>query len=174
MIKALFTGLAGQRGFTLVEMLVSMTIMTLVATVMATGVYQAFRAVPFQRSGLSSLDETRRMFLPLTRDLQIATATNLTAVPASAVAITSVDPTTGGTQYTCYKIPASSTKLVRINKATSLLCSDGASRTVGRNISDVEFSVSGSVYTVTLTSTTEGNTASAVTSSWTVYKRTSP
>ena len=167
MINSLFrTGPAGQRGFTLVEMLVSTTIMTLVATVMATGIYQAFRAVPFQRSGLSSLDETRRMFLPITKDLQIATATSLTdgALAVSPpVTITSIKPASSPIEfrYTCYSL--SGANLVRIVDDEPT-CSSGASRTVGRNITAAEFSRSGSVFTVTLTSTTEGNTASAVTS----------
>ena len=168
MIKSLFKGLAGPRGFTLVEMAVSMTIMTLVATVMASGVYQAFRAVPFQRSGLNSLDETRLTLLPITRDLQVATATSLTngaAAVSPPVTFTSINPTTSVTRTTTYSL--SGTNLLR--KVDS-----GVAKTIGRNVSAVTFALSGSEYTLSLTSTTEGNQASAVTSTWTVYKRTAP
>ena len=170
MIKslALRTGLTGQRGFTLVEMLVSMTIMTLVATVMSAGIYQAFRAVPFQRSGLNSLDETRRTFLPITRDLQIATATSLTdgALAVSPpVTFAAINPTTSATRTTTYSL--SGTNLLR--KVDS-----GVAKTIGRNVTAATFALSGSEYTLSLTSTTEGNKASAVTSTWTVYKRTAP
>ena len=168
MIKSLFrTGPAGQRGFTLVELLVSTTIMTLVATVMASGVYQAFRAVPFQRSGLNSLDEMRRILLPINRDLQIATAAS--PMPVSLkdgpLTIASINPLTNLGRTTSYSL--SGTNLLR--KVDS-----GAARTIGRNVTAATFALSGSVFTVTLTSMTEGNKASAVTSTWTVYKRTAP
>lgn len=162
------TGLARQGGFTLVELLVSVSIMTAVVTGLSAVVFRAFRDVPFQRSGLSSLDESRRVLVSVSRDLQVATATNLIngASPVPSVTITAKAPGTALTHTTVYS--RSGNNLVRTL--------DGVPGIVGRNITAAGFSVSGSgaLFTVTLTSTTDNNATSAVTSAWNVYKRTGP
>lgn len=158
--------LAGEGGFTLVELLVGITIMAMVTTVLASGISQAFKHARFQRTGLTSQDESRRLYLVITRDLQIATATDLVdgAAPVSSVTITWVDPNTSAVHTTAYSL--SGTNLVRNV--------DGVSMTAGRNISAIGFSRSGLLFTVSATATSEGNANTAVTSTWNVYKRTAP
>ena len=160
-----------QAGFTLVELVVAVSITAMVVSIMASGVTQSFRAVLFQRTGLTAMDETRRIIPVVTEDLRVATQTTLEdgADPVSTVEITSTDPDPVATHTTDYVL--SGTNLVRIRDQGTV---DEASWTVGRYVSAVEFSVSGSLFTVTLPVTDEGNTESVVTSTWNVYQRSSP
>lgn len=158
--------LTHQGGFTLVELLLGVSILTVLVTGMSSGVFRAFRDVDFQRSGLNSLDESRRVIQYITRDLQVATGTNLIdgASQVATVSITSKDPQTGVTHNTVYSL--SGQNLVRTV--------DGVAVNVGRNITAIGFSRSGVLFSVSLTSTTDGNTASAVNSTWNVYQRIAP
>jgi prepilin-type N-terminal cleavage/methylation domain-containing protein len=155
-----------EHGFTLVELLVGVSIMTVIVTVMASGLTQGFRGVWFQRSGLTSLDETRRILPTITQDLQVATATNLVngAAPVASVSITSIDPET-------YPTPTTHTTTYSRSGNNLVRTVDGVPQTVARNIADVNFSVSGSTYTVELTARAEGSSSSEETSTWTVYGR---
>ena len=160
-----------QAGFTLVELVVAVSITAMVVSIMASGVIQSFRAVVFQRTGLTAMDETRRIIPVITKDLHVATLTNLEdgAAVVPTVQITSTVPDPDATHTIDYVL--SGTNLVRIRDQGT---GDEVSWTVGRYVSDVEFSVSGSLFTVTLTVTDEGNTQSEVTSTWNVYQRSSP
>jgi prepilin-type N-terminal cleavage/methylation domain-containing protein len=170
-----FSRAAGnQGGYTLIEALVGIAVMAIIVSVMASGVTQAFRAAYFQRTGATAVDEGRRLIPVVTRDLQVATQTNLidgnppiSLAPGTDLTITQQepDPAVGVGSYTIvYSLVGS--ELVR-----SL---DGTPRTVARHVASAQFSVSGAVYTVSLTTQSEGNTRSEATNTWVVYQRTIP
>ncbi len=70
-------GNTNQCGFTLIEMVVGLSIMAILVSALATGITQAFRAAYFQRTGAVSVDEARRIIPIITKDLQTAKSTRL-------------------------------------------------------------------------------------------------
>ena len=156
-----------QGGFTLIEALVGVSLMAIIVAVMASGITMAFRAVYFQRTGATSVDEGRRILPIITKDLQVATGTDPMPVslgPSTNLTITGRDPLTDMDYFIIYSLAGSN--LVRTL--------DGTPRTVGRHVSTADFSVTGSVFTVTLITSSESNTRSAATNTWDVYKRAGP
>lgn len=167
---------ADQRGFTMVETLVGVAIMSMVALVMASGVTMALHAVQFQRSGGIAVDEGRRIMPQLSPDLRVAASTNLDLdVPMSLASdgdlvVTQVDLLgSGGTVTVTYSLDG--TNLQRA------LNSD-APRTVARHVVDATFLLenqsSGPVYTVTLITAGDDTVGSQAMNEWVVYQRTDP
>jgi len=156
-----------QRGFTLIELLVGTAISGVIVTLIVTILFQASTNTTYQRGNLGSLDESRRVVLALTWDLQPAKTTSLADGATSSLAggntftINTTDPVTGGTHTTVYSL--SGTNLMRTY--------DGTAGVVGRYVTAISFSRAGSVYSVTATSAADG-TASAATSTWKVAQRT--
>ena len=165
---------SNQGGYTLIEALVGVAVMAIIVSVMASGVTQAFRAAYFQRTGATVVDEGRRLIPVITKDLQVSTQTDLidgnppiSLAPGTDLTIIQQepDPAVGGGPYTIvYSLAGSD--LIR-----SL---DGTPHTVARHLSSAHFSVSGAVYTVSITTQSEGNTRSEATNTWVVYQRTVP
>jgi hypothetical protein len=107
----------------------------------------------------------------ITKDLQVATQTSLidgdppvSLGPGTDLTITHQEPETGAEFEVIYSLVGSD--LIRTM--------DGTPRTVARHVAAADFSVSNSVYTVTLTTQSEGNTRSEATNEWQVYQRTVP
>lgn len=158
----------------MIEALVGISIMAIIVSVMASGVTLAFKAAYFQRTGATAVDEGRRMIPVITKDLQVATQTDLvdgappvSLGPGTDLTIThqEPDPLVGGGPYTIVY------SLVGSDLVRSL---DGTPRTVARHVLAATFSLSGSVFTVTLTTQSEGNTRSEATNTWVVYQRIVP
>lgn len=169
--RGIRNGASNQGGYTLIEALVGVSVMAIIVSVMASGVTLAFKAAYFQRTGATAVDEGRRMIPIITKDLQVATQTSLidgdppiSLGPGTDLTITHQVPETGAEFDVIYSLVGSD--LVRTM--------NGTPRTVARHVLAAEFSVSNSVYTVTLTTQSEGNTRSEATNEWQVYQRTAP
>ena len=155
-----------QRGFTLLELIVGTAISGLIVTLIITILYQAGSNTTYQRGNLGSLDESRRLVLAITWDLQPAKTTSLSDGATVSLAggqtftINTTDPVTSGNHTTVYSL--SGANLVRTY--------DGTAGIIGRYVTAVSFSRSGYVYSVTATSAADG-TASAATGTWQVAQR---
>ncbi|MBI3744910.1 MAG: type II secretion system protein [Chloroflexi bacterium] len=151
-----------QRGVTLLELVLGIAITGIVMTLMVSALFQASANTQYQRGGLGSLDEIRRVLYAVTQDFMTATSTNLVdgAAGVATVTITTTDPSSGATHTTAYARSGNT-----LNRTY-----DGAAGVVGRYVTGITFSRAGSVVSVTATSTASG-AASAATSTWTVYLR---
>ena len=155
-------GNTNQCGFTLIEMVVGLSIMAILVSALATGITQAFRAAYFQRTGAVSVDEARRIIPIITKDLQTAKSTRL---EGTDFIIDFEDPKDESTHMITYSLDESN--LIRSE--------DGVDRTLGRHVKEVVFSVSqaGRVE-VTLATWGDENEATETNNTWTVYQRPSP
>lgn len=171
MVQGIGGRATGQGGFTLVEGLVAISVMAIIVSVMASGITLALRAVYFQRTGATAVDEGRRLVPIITKDLQVAT--DASPMPVSLGAGTDLtlngrDPEFDTPFTIVYSLDGSD--LMRTLDTGGTV----TARTVGRHVLAVDFSMSGSVYTVNLVTQSEGNTRSEATNTWEVYQRTVP
>lgn len=170
------TGKGNQRGFTLIEMIVGLSIMAVLVSALATDITEAFRAAYFQRTGAVSVDEARRIIPIITKDLQTAKWTSLAA--GKSVILSPDNP---GSDFTIYfQDPEDETPLDRpivytLDESNLIRSEDGVNRTIARHVKSVVFSFPeiGAVE-VTLATWTEENEATETSNNWTVYQRPSP
>jgi len=137
------------RGVTLTEILVSIFIMSLILGLLGTAFYQFFAATTLGNDTLTALRDLEIAGVWLSRDAREA----VSFTPGSGTVYGTFD--CGGSTVE-YSYDSGNTALVR--------AVDGESRTVARHIAvqnDVQFSVSGSLVTVTLTSTSGAISRSA-------------
>ena len=156
------TANSDQRGFTLIEMVVGLSIMAILVSALATGITQAFRAAYFQRTGAVSVDEARRIIPIITKDLQTAKSTRL---EGTDFIIDFEDPKDESTHMITYSLDESN--LIRSE--------DDVGRTIGRHVKSVVFSVPETgIVEVALATQTAENEATETNNTWTVYQRPSP
>jgi prepilin-type N-terminal cleavage/methylation domain-containing protein len=165
-----------QDGFTVVEVLVGVAIMSMVALVVASGVAMAIRGLQFQRSGGIAVDEGRRTMPQIAPDLRVATGTNLNAnVPISLASdgdlvINQVDLLgNGGSVTVTYSLNGTNLRRTLNNEAPV---------TIARHVTDAMFLLEnpgpGPVYTVTLVTAGNNTEGSQTINQWVVYQRTDP
>ncbi|MFQ5934462.1 MAG: type II secretion system protein J [Dehalococcoidia bacterium] len=139
--------LGGQRGFTLVEMLVALGIMAAVGSALVTSILQMSN---FTSRGNAQLETAADMGISmrwLARDTQSAETTDLVDgdPPVSSMTLNWVDEYDGASISHSASYALDGRDLKRTY--------DGETHTVARRVSSVEFSLSGKLITVTLTST---------------------
>lgn len=166
-------GASNQNGFTLIEALVSISVMAIIVAAMASGITLAFRAVYFQRTGATAVDEGRRLMPIITKDLLVAKDSSLVDCNApiwlgqgTPLTLNGRDPEFNTVTSVVYSLAGYD--LVRTSSPGPV------SRTVARNVFDASFLVCSSVYTVAVVTQSEGNTRSQATNTWQVYQRTVP
>ena len=138
-----------QRGFTLVEMMVGLAILSIVMVAMAGTFLVAFRAVTNEARAIAADEAVSGATLWLTRDLNSAVA-----LPAGTVnSATTVTVTYGSPVVTVVYSINSNRDLVRTV--------NGSARTAARGVTSVVFSATGCYATATIQTSAAG--AAAVT-----------
>lgn len=134
-----------QRGFTLVEVLVSTSIIGLLVPLIGTGVFQSVNTSERIGGDLQPAGNTRGAVQWLSRDIPMALTTDLTdgAVPVSGATFTWTDLFNNGQTAHSVSYSLSGNDLRRTY--------DGLTSTVGRNVTSVAFSRAGRLVTITIT-----------------------
>ena len=145
----------GQRGFTIVELLVGMAISGMIMSAIVSGIYQMIHGTARVNNDLIVQQDIDRASSWFNRDLSQAQTTDVVdlATPVNSMRIDWVDQTgwaTSGAEdhYVEYDIVPGTTNLKREV--------DGQSHIVARYIADIEFSRSGNLITVSITSSFGG------------------
>jgi prepilin-type N-terminal cleavage/methylation domain-containing protein len=143
----------GQQGFTLVELLIVISITGLIASFLGSAVYQMFTITEYGNSKMTAIHDLQNISNWLNRDGQ--TASNAT----------------GGSQL-ILTLPDTSTITYTL-VGTELQRSDGSSQiTVARNITSADFTVSDRMVTLDVTSVPAGRQDASQQGTYQVYLRT--
>jgi len=144
----------GQQGFTLVELLVVISITGLIASFLGSTVYQMFTVAEYGNSKITAIHDLQNISSWLNRDGQMAS----TATGGSQLVLTMPDAST-----VTYKLIG-----------TELQRDDGSSQiTVAWNITSATFSVSGRMVTLDITSAPVGRQGASQQGTYQVYLRPS-
>jgi prepilin-type N-terminal cleavage/methylation domain-containing protein len=142
----------GQQGFTLVELLIVISITGLIASFLGSAVYQMFTITEYGNSIMTAIHDLQNISNWLNRDGQ--TASNAT----------------GGSQLVL-TLPDTSTITYAL-VGTELQRSDGSSQiTVARNITSADFTVSDRMVTLDVTSAPAGRQDASQQGTYQVYLR---
>jgi prepilin-type N-terminal cleavage/methylation domain-containing protein len=142
----------GERGLTLVELLIAAAVTGVLATVLGTAVYQLYTATEYGNGRFTSLHELQNAAYWFNLDGQEA---------VSAVGGTGLTLTLPTSQVITYTL--STTNLQRATGTSTL--------TLAQNISSVSFSVSGQLVTMNITSSPSGRMDTGEQAAYTVYLR---
>ena len=161
-----------QKGFTLIEVLVAMAVGSMILVAAVASAFQVFYDVRDIRVKTNTLTELENAAHWLTRDVVMGLNTNLEdgALPVAQANVTWLDYTmeaeveesvSHSVSYTY-----SGTELQRNY--------DGVVTTVGKHLTDVDFSVNGRFVTVTLTCSIDEEAGAAVTRTYKILMRGEP
>ena len=144
-----------QKGFTLIEIVLALAVGGMVMTAALLSIYQVVWGSARTNDQVAALTDVNFATLWLKKDLQMAQQTNLDegAPPQSSVHLTWIDSTgwtTANESDHSSNYTLSGTDLIRTY--------DGTTRVVGRYISDIGFTRSGRVVSVSITATGPGVT----------------
>ena len=142
-IKRLFSG---QRGFTLVEMIVALGIMGIIVPALGLAIFQMTNFTSRGNAQLATNDDLGVSMRWLDRDIQMAQTTDLVdaAPPVGSLTLNWTDEFGGAAapHTTVYSLVG--TELTRTY--------DGNTHSIARDVSSVQFSIQSKLLTVTLTS----------------------
>ena len=145
----------GQRGFTLIEILVAMAIAGMIIPVVAAGIFQVSRGTVRINADLVILQDIDGASAWINRDLSQAQATNLNeGETLDTMRVDWIDQTgwaVEGAESHFAEYTLSGTDLLREY--------DGETQIVARRVADIQFSRSGKFITVAITSTLRDTTA---------------
>lgn len=142
----------GQQGFTLVELLVVISITGLIASFLGSAVYQMFTVAEYGNSKMTAIHDLQNIANWLNRDGQMASTA------------------TGGNQLVL-TLPDASTITYELT-GTELKRSDGSSQiTVAWNVTSATFTVSGRTVTLDITSAPVGRQDASQQGTYQVYLR---
>ena len=141
----------GQRGFTLIDLVVAIAIGSVILTGAGEALFQILNGVDRGVEQLSTLRDAENAAIWLTRDVRMAEYTDITdgASPVSSLTLQWTDSQSGGTHTVTYAIADS--KLVRNF--------DGALTTVSRRINSVGFSRNGRLLNLQIEVLAKGGTS---------------
>ncbi len=153
--KGLKRLLHGQRGFTLVEVLVALGIMSALGSVLVGTLYQMANYTSRGHAQLAVIADLRIATQWLAQDIQMAKTTDLVD-GNPAVSCSSLDPSScvvlSWTDEFSGSATAHSASYSQVG-AEFRRTYDGSTHTVARSVTEVEISLQGRLITVTLTST---------------------
>ena len=156
-----------QKGFTLIEILVAMLVGGMITAGVITGIFQIVYGAGEIREESVALADIDNAAHWLTRDVVLAQNTDLDPGPPVKMTLTWNDSTWWAEQE-----ESVSHSVIYTYSGTDLQRNyDGVVTTVGRQLTDVGFSLDGRLVTITLTSSPEEEPRSAVTRSYTIYMR---
>ena len=144
----------GEKGFALVELLVSTGIMALTAPLLGAGIYATVFIAGSASDDMKAVADVRAPVQWLSQDLHMAATTTLVdgAAASSSATFSWTDKFNGGSVPHSVAYALSDGQLLRTY--------DGLVTPIGRRVSAVAFSRIGSLITVTVTSASEGRHAS--------------
>ncbi len=145
----------GQRGFTLVELLVSMTLTALIIGIVGTAIYQIFTVTEYGNHRLLAIHELQNVAHWVSRDGQ------------------SAGSVTGGAQLTL-TLPDNSSIVYNVTGTTLYRVTDGSQMTLAQNISSANFSIQNRTITMSLTSAPADRWHVSEQGTYKVYLRPSP
>jgi len=157
-----------QKGYSLLELLLVISITGTIVTITGAGVIQIMRGQPeitAKNIALADIDSATHWII---RDLIMAQTTSLAdgAPPVSGISINWSDLTVwAGSEGSITHLATYALAGTELQRTY-----DGASTTVGRYLTDIQFSLAGKLFTVTLTSR-PGAPNYAVTKSFTIQMR---
>ena len=143
-----------QKGFTLVEILVTLAVGSLIMTGALMSIYQVITGTDRSNSQVVSLTDVTNAARAIKEDLMVTQSSNLTdedPVPQGSVTLTWIDYTNFSSDNESYHSSSytlSGTELLRNY--------DGTTKIVGRHISSIGFIQNGRVVTCNLTATGPG------------------
>ena len=145
----------GQQGFTIVELLVGMAISGMIMSAIVSGIFQMIHGTARVNNGLIVQQDIDRASSWFNRDLSQAQTTDIVdlAAPVNNIRVDWTDLTGWATEgaedhYVEYDIVPGTTNLKREQ--------DGESRIIARYVANIEFSRSGNLITVSITSSFSG------------------
>ena len=161
-----------QKGFTLIELVVALAILGIVVVGIVTSIFQIMQGraqIAGKSVALADIDNAAHW---VTRDIVMGQSTDLEdgALPTGNMTMTWEDLTSWAQEEESISHSAN-----YIYSGTQLLREyDSANNTtiVGRHLTDVGFSINGTMVTVTLTSSPDGVRASTVTRRYLIRMRT--
>lgn len=159
-----------QKGFTLIEILVAMAVGGMLLTGIVSSIFQIVTGTKQINEESVAIADIENATHWLTRDIVMGQGTTLVddaPLPVSQMTITWTDYTSWAQQE-----PSASHSVTYTYSGTELQRDyDNVVTTVGRHLTNVEFSLNGKLVTVTLTSSPEGEPRSTVTRSYKIRMR---
>ncbi len=140
-----------QRGFTLISMLISLSILGVLGSSAGVAISQSIRISEKGHNQLTALHEIENAAFWIGRDGRMAASTDMVddALPTSSVTLQWTD------RFGLDSVDHASTyQLVGTEIRRTY---DGVTRTLARNISSLDFSLSGQLITVSIVSTPQGS-----------------
>lgn len=160
-----------QRGFTLLEMLVALAVGVMILASVVGGLFMITRGTPAIRQDLAALAAIDEAAHWLTRDVMMGLTADLVDndPPVGQMVVSWSDFTKAAEQEATVSHSVSYTWLPGTGELQRNY--DGVVTIVGKNLSNVEFSLNGKFVTVTLTSTIDGEPGATLTRSYKLLMR---
>ena len=151
--KGVMRRLKSQRGFTLVEVLVALGIMSAIGSVLVGTLHQMTNFTSRSNAQVSVSADLRNAFHWMAEDMKMANTTDLVdgAPAVSTITLNWTNQCEGASTPHSANYCLVGTELRRTSDGSA--CNVGTTHTVARNVASVEFSLASKLVTVALTST---------------------
>ena len=158
-----------QKGFTLVEILVTLAVGSLIMTGALMSIYQVITGTDRSNSQVVSLTDVTNAARAIKADLMVTQSSNLTdedPVPQGSVTLTWIDYTNFSSDNASYHSSSYTLSGTELRRNY-----DGVESIVGRHITDVGFTRNGRVINVVITATGPGAQPRSDTLTFSAYMR---
>jgi len=156
---------AGQRGMTLLELMVSMTIAIIVMGGAVALIFQELRGTSVAKTSITAVHEISNAARWISQDILMTEDTDLVdgSQPVDYVTLNWIE------RYDFANVPHTSSYSLSGNQLTR--DHDGTVTTVARNISKIEFSQNGRLLTVSITCTPQWWNSTTIQKTYRIYLR---